>query len=289
MKQNKARYFLRLLIIGFFVFLVIIALGLIYFKSINNLNLYDLGVFVLFSGLVIALLSSLVFFSASSWRIRLQNYLPLEARGQGVRDFPIDILMTILVSGICLTFCGFMFERVSLSQGYRTPKMGTSPSVSLLRGELEIYMTKALEWQEDAFLTQADILIGDNLPWLIQVKFRSFEKPSEYLKITTDKNGEIIWKIYSDDPPFHHFEPIDDDDWALDTQEAVDIFVQDPEIQFCLNAFIDDGWTRISLMRRNNLLEEPVVWQLGLPYNCPGVERYYFIDATTGELFFPEK
>lgn len=293
MKHLKLKYFLRLIVFGFIIVLLIISLGIISLVSVNNFNIYDLGVFVIYAGIIISVVSFLFVFSSSSWKIRLQSYLPLEMRGQGVRDPYKDFLFTVLISGLCLLLTGFILVGISQAYGYRKPESGAGPSVSLLRGELELYMPYAKEWQEDAFLSEADILIGDNLPWLILADFRSLTNLNEYLVIGTDSDGAIRGKTYSIDPHLEYI-PISDDDWVLDSQDAIDIFVQDPDIRFCINSSLADthyfNRIRLSLTRwyRLSLLGDPVVWRLGLPNRCPDVDYYYLLDAYTGELIYDD-
>ena len=74
----------------------------------------------------------------------------------------------------------------------------------------------------------------------------------------------------------------------MGSQDAIDIFAQDPNIRFCLNITMDETRTfqnaKLVLNRKKDYIDSPVIWELWLPERCPNVERRYFMDAASGNL-----
>jgi len=290
MKKQVGKYFLKLILFGVIPILIISAIIAVSFLPSENPTFYDFGVPILITGIAIALLSLFLLSSASSWRKRLEDYLPEEARGQGVRDGSKDFLWMIMITGIILSLSGFGLISTSLDQGVRTPDPETRPSVSSLRGELKIHEEYAKEyWADDAYLNNATVWVGDNIRWLIESQYESLLKPKETIWVYTEVNGTLSAKVYEHDPPPILENSIRDEDWELDSQDAIDIFLGNQEILRCVmsNMDTDNGFynsVRLSLEKSRDLQDHSVYWVISLPNNCD-IEHYrIFIDAKTGEI-----
>jgi len=293
MHRPAGKYFLSLVVTGLVVFLVVSTTIIFALSSLQRLNIYDIGVATLYAGLVVWVLCFLLLFSASSWRKRLESYLPLEVRGQGVRDHSRDFLWAIMISGISLSLCGYVVINTSQRLGIRTPDPDASPYVGSVRRELNSHMEIAKQWQEDADLHDATIWIGDNLRWIVSSTFCSASLSNRYLSIDTNADGSLTSESYTANSPICHTEPIIDDDWLLDSQDAIDIFAQNPEIRICLmanqeNEGIFFDYTRLTLRRLSLMPNEPVVWVLSLPSSCTD-DKVHFMDARTGEIIIRDQ
>jgi hypothetical protein len=220
----------------------------------------------------------------------LEDYLPDEARGQGVRDGSKDFLWTTMITGIILAFTGFGLINTSLDQGIRTPNPETRPSVSSLRGELKIHEEYAKEyWADDAYLNNATVWVGDNTRWLIESQYESLSKSKETIWIYTAVDGTLSAKVYEHDPPRVFENSIRDEDWTLDSQDAINIFLENPEIHRCVmsNLVTDIGLsnnTRLSLERSQDIKDYTTFWVLWLPKSCNIEYTITSMNAKTGEI-----
>lgn len=290
MKKQVGKYFLKLILVGVIPILIVSATIAVTFLPSKNPTFYDFGVPILIIGIVVALLSLYVLSSASSWRKRLEDYLPEEARGQGVRDGSKDFLWTTMITGIILGLSGFGLINTSLDQGIRTPDPETRPSVSSLRGELKIHEEYAKEyWADDAYLNNATVWVGDNTRWLIESQYESSSKSKETIWIYTAVDGTLSAKVYEHDPPRVIENSIRDEDWTLDSQDAINIFLENPEIHRCVmsNLDTDNGFyndVRLSLEKSRDLQDQSVYWVISLPDSCDTEHYRITIDAKTGEI-----
>ena len=290
MKKQAGKYFLKLILVGVIPILVVGVTVAVTLSPSENPTFYDFGVPFLIIGIVIALLSLFLLSSVSSWRRRLEDYLPEEARGQGVRDGSKDFLWTTMITGIILALSGFGLINTSLNQGIRAPNPETRPFVSSLRGELKIHEEYAKEyWVEDAYLNNATVWVGDDPRWIIQSQYESLLKPKESILIYTEADGTLSARVYEQDPKRVFENSIRDEDWILDSQDAIDIFLENPEIHRCVmsNLVTDIGLsnnTRLSLERSRDIQDYTTYWVLWLPKSCNIEYTIISMNAKTGEI-----
>jgi len=290
MKRRAGKYFLSLLFTGIVIFLItdgVIALILV---PLYDASIYDFGVSSLFVGIIIAIASFLVLFSLSSWHRRLENYLPTEMRGQGVRDHFRDILWTVMITGMFLAFSGYSLVNISLQQGIRSPNPDTRPSVGSLRSELNLHEEYAKRyWAEDASLHEATLWIGDNPRWRVQSIYYSVLNPKERLYLFTEPDGSISTNLYENRDSRASEYSIHEEDWQLDSQDAIDIFLENPEVRKCVMSNLNPVYeyysnVKLSLQRSTGIKNYSVFWALSLPKSCD-VENYYLsMDAQTGKV-----
>jgi len=290
MKKQVGKYFLKLILVGVIPILIVSATIAVTFLPSKNPTFYDFGVPILIIGIGVALLSLYVLSSASSWRKRLEDYLPEEARGQGVRDGSKDFLWTTMITGIILGLSGFGLINTSLDQGIRTPDPETRPSVSSLRGELPLHEEEAKKWAKDAYLYSADVSMVDNTWWIIFSIYEAKSEPYDFIFIYTENDGSITTDINTSNTPLRHTEPIIESDWTIDSQDAIDVFLQDEEIHKCIMSNRDTqdvsifNSIELSLERVIWIKDSPAAWILSLSDNCNVEHRYIVLDAKTGEI-----
>jgi hypothetical protein len=162
----------------------------------------------------------------------------------------------------------------------------------------------ARTWKIDAYLTRVDFFIFkaiSNSPAMqVMADFHSLQVPvNETIRVTIYDDGTVVNSpgnpvtIHASDPVFEKLlanargsaeDAIRRNDWSVDSQEALNIFAADPEINECL-------WSPqsiVSLSLNKTYTDDPA-WEL-LIFECPGYSsdlETYHLNATTGERFDP--
>lgn len=168
----------------------------------------------------------------------------------------------------------------------------TGPSVTVhsLRGSLAELTRVGQAWRTDAYLETAGVrLIGESTPsYLISAKFNSPSDEFESIAVRLLPDGSISTKTYEQSVSVIQTDPINDDDWQLDSPEALLAALDDEGIQFLET--LDGTFCSSMFLERLNLAPgSPVVWRV-LISECesPLTGQTTVIDATTGELISRE-
>ena len=290
MKRRAGKYFFSLLVTGIIFFLVTAGIVLLTVMPLYDSSIYDFGVSSLFTGIVIATLSFFLLFSGSSWLIRLQKYLPLEARWRGVRDRFRDLLWTVMITSIFLSLTGYSLININLEQGIRTPNPETRPYIGSLRSELKLHEEYAKQqWANDAFLSRSTLWIGDNTRWRVESVYYSLLKSKETIYIYTRPDGSITSRVYENNDSRVPEYSIRYEDWQISSQEAFNIFLEDEEIRRCVMSNLDASnvfyrGIELTLDRASGLEDYYVYWALRLPDNCNIEHHTIYMNAKTGEI-----
>ena len=159
------------------------------------------------------------------------------------------------------------------------------PVVSL-REELPRLEEAARLWNSAAYLADAELPIpgGEHGPWLVSASFNSPTEQYQSLLVFLREDGTIDTEIIPHTVPVVQVEPIEANDWEVDSQEALDIALDEEGMQF-LEEHPGAGCSSLALVRIGLEPDSPVVWRLVLS-DCldSWVGQTTEIDATTGEV-----
>ena len=163
-------------------------------------------------------------------------------------------------------------------------------SIPSLRENLPKLEEAARVWSPDAYLANAELPIryGSPGPWLVSAIFNSPFEQFEGVLMFLEQDGSIKTEIVPHTVPVIQVEPIETDDWKLDSQEALDIGPDDQGLRY-LEEHPRAGCSFLSLDRIGVEPGSPVVWRLVLS-DClePWTGQTTVIDATTGEVLSRE-
>jgi hypothetical protein len=167
-------------------------------------------------------------------------------------------------------------------------KIPPLPQVTSLRDNLPALEEVARRWSRDAYLASADIPLLDGNPaaWAIAANFQSPSRPSEVLLVRLGREGKIIIEVLPYSFPVTQVEPIGEDDWSLDSAEALEAAVDDEGRRF-LEKHSDQQCSHMIFERSRDLPDRRVVWWLWT-IDCNGGKQFQQlagIDALSGEVF----
>lgn len=180
----------------------------------------------------------------------------------------------------------FIFAIAACSQ-----RRSAAAQVESLQENLPTLDQVARSWRPDAYLTSADIPLhnGNPTPWIISASFQSPSESAESLLVMLEEDGTITTERVPHSIPVVQIEPIREEDWNLDSAEALDMALDAEGRQFLEN-HSDRQCSSIVLERTFDQPNRPVVWWLRLG-ECIGGEpfsRLTVIDALTGEVLSRE-
>ena len=182
------------------------------------------------------------------------------------------------------------------------PKASSTPQVLSLNENWEKLEEGASGWQNDAYLTSVSFYITKTMdPTALQIaaEFHSSHVPSDEMLLVGINNAGKVVRSPLDMMPGQAIEPeageivvsagssaekpIQQDEWSIDSQAALDLFAQDQEIGLCLGSSKSD----ISLVLHKVYTDYPA-WELRIVY-CPDSTSFntYYLNAKTGERFDP--
>ena len=139
-----------------------------------------------------------------------------------VTTIAIAILATVFIIG-----CGDTKESSSIPS--------IVPVVSLVE-KLPFLEREAKSWQTDAYLAWAEIPIrlghSEKKPELIAAEFYSPSMEFESLGVELTADGSITSELVEYEASIFHRDPIALADWEIDSQEALDIMLDDEGLDF---------------------------------------------------------
>ena len=159
-----------------------------------------------------------------------------------------------------------------------------------LRENLPKLEEAARVWSADAYLANAELPIryGSPGPWLVSAIFNSPFEEFEGVLMFLEEDGSIKTEIVPHTVPVVQVEPIESDDWKLDSQEALDIGLDDQGLRY-LEEHPRAGCSFLSLERDGVEPGSPVVWRLVLSVpRDPGAGQPTVIAAATGVVLSRE-
>jgi hypothetical protein len=159
-------------------------------------------------------------------------------------------------------------------------------SVVSLRENLSDLEDAARPWSPDAYLANAELPIhyGSPGPWLVSAGFNSTTEQFQSLLVFLREDGTVDTEIIPHTVPVVQVVPIEASDWEVDSQEALDIALDEEGMRF-LEKHPGAGCSSLTLVRIGLESGSPVVWRLVLS-DCldPWVGQTTEIDAITGEV-----
>jgi hypothetical protein len=163
----------------------------------------------------------------------------------------------------------------------------TRPEIAIeipsFREHYPILLRKAQEWQKDAYLDDARIFLfpRSSDSGVISASFQSPSKDLEMLGVDLYQDGTITSKVFTQEYPIYQHKPITENDWKIDSQEAVEYMLEksgqqslSPDRNAC---------SFIILERVLPASEQPVIWSLSL-WDCWDNAQRFYIDASTAKI-----
>jgi hypothetical protein len=155
------------------------------------------------------------------------------------------------------------------------------PIISL-RDNLPKMMEEAQKGNSGAYLVRATISIGGSESISpISATFYSMTHPNTIYTIDLEVDGQLTPMLYKVEYPTFKVKPIEESDWQYDSQEALDRFLEDPEISELFRTGIQKC-TILVLERVRYIEEQPLLWRLTTGPSCTN-RNHYYLDAVTGE------
>lgn len=246
-------------------------------------SFYEAGRFLLMAGISLAVLVVPLFYrSHHRARIHIHLEAPVEERNRIISDPYYDYFagatlglgLTIILSVGILALSGNLEGRQSSSANV--------PFVGSVKAELPNLYEQAREWQSDAFLVELTYYFGRKSEFhdqIISAEFRSFAQPDTLLIVEVTTTGEYNKQFFHDLQPIENRQaPASDENWTIDSQEAVTIFGQDNSIRPCLNY---DREKTLKLTQ-GYAEDQHARWCLRIDA-CAELDSTTCIDAVTGE------
>lgn len=195
----------------------------------------------------------------------------------------VDSVPPVILGCIVSIIIGYMIMAATIRLGLWPAHSHGVPQVLSLRATLPVLQEKALSWQSDSYLAEATIYLRDDDLWLITAHFKSpsVSRQSLAVRLTPERLIEpepLDWEIIVPQEA-----PIQDEDWSLDSQAALEAFAQNDALRFCLNSSAKHG-KRLILERRGVGEDRPLVWTLVFDVCRPGGARQYHVDAASGKF-----
>jgi hypothetical protein len=162
----------------------------------------------------------------------------------------------------------------------------TEISVISLRENLPKLTEEAKKWQDEAYLIWAEIPIWLNSTGnstLIAAAFNSPEMELEGVLVELNADGSITMKVVEQSIPIYQQEPITEEDWTIDSQEALKLMLDREGEQFLLS-HPESQSSFLTLERKLSDPEEPLVWRLTLTEFLGETTRHILMDPITGEI-----
>jgi hypothetical protein len=146
-----------------------------------------------------------------------------------------------------------------------------------------ILLEEAQKWQADAYLDEARIFMFPKFPDsnLISASFYSPSENLESLGVYLHQDETITSEAFSHGYPIYHHEPITENDWRIDSQEAMESMLVEAG-----QKFVNSTNSACSFMLLKRVLpaqNQPVIWSLTL-WDCSDSVQHFYLDATSGEL-----
>jgi len=162
-----------------------------------------------------------------------------------------------------------------------TPAMGVS--VPPLREWLPALEQEARTWRPDAYLADVHIPIGlgGSHPWLISAGFNSPTDVFENIAVNVEMDGSITVEPFTQTLPVVQVEPITDQDWTIDSQEALNLTLDAEGLRFLQTEPVQ--FSALYLLAPDRQRARHVVWRLLLSQSGE-YQRTIILDASSGGI-----
>ena len=155
-----------------------------------------------------------------------------------------------------------------------------------MKENLDLFEKEARTWQTDAYLAWVDISIRYRYPddaRVVTAQFYSPSKEFESLAVEMLISGEISKDLVEHSIPVYQQNPITVDDWTIDSQEALDLMLDQDGVRFIQTNDVEQC-SFLLLERRRAETDQPVVWRLTLVECFGDYVKHTVIDPITGEV-----
>jgi len=163
-------------------------------------------------------------------------------------------------------------------------------TVESLEERLPALAEAGTAWRPDAYLARASVRLIDDghASYLIWADFNSPTEEIESIAIKLLPDGSVSVEPFVQTVPVVQVDPITEDLWQLDSQEALEIALDDEGMRF-LEGSSGTECSSLVLERQGSVPGAPVVWRLILT-DCeePLIGQTTVIDAMTGEVISRE-
>lgn len=158
-----------------------------------------------------------------------------------------------------------------------------TPHVFSLKDNWDSVLSTAREKQSDAYLTNIGFDISPNKENLLSAEFHSKGNPELLLIVTMTESGKIssneIMGLDTGNIPTE----IRRQDWEIDSKEALVKFLQQKEVNPCLNSRV--FYIGLDLLAG---FEEPLMWEISF-WGCPEYKSTVslYLDPIKGNILDP--
>lgn len=163
----------------------------------------------------------------------------------------------------------------------------TSSQIISLRQNLTSLEEAAYAWESDASLINANLPLYREVsarPWSIRATFHSESKVTEGLAVTLGRDEtSITTEVVQISAQEHDSLSIREENWGLDSQQALDVLLQHAEDTGVLVDEFDCNTLRLEGNRARQ--GDPAIWRLTLDHCIPTSESIVMrVNAITGEI-----
>jgi len=161
-----------------------------------------------------------------------------------------------------------------------TTTLPGSISVISLRENIDLLEMEAKSWQSDAYLAWVNMFIRFTYPENARVVTAQFYSPSkefESLGVEMSIDGVVSKDPVEHSIPVYQQNPITLNDWTIDSQEALDLMLDQDGLEFIKSK----GNKQCSFLRLERLRdrpEQPVAWRLTLTECLGDYVRHILLD-----------
>jgi hypothetical protein len=200
-----------------------------------------------------------------------------------VRDFSADYLLSMILAAGFVALTGLAVIWVLNSQGKHDLPPEYYPHVGSLRTGLKELRVHAMYYSPDAYLVEATIYLSGTAKIRIDAVYESTKDRMRQIDVSLMNDGTISTTMYAatSSPALGGNQAIRDEDWRLDSEDALRIFATKDGVSSCLAFPQHDN--RLELSKIIIAGTQRVVWMLSLR-DCHAFEYIrLLIDADTGE------
>jgi hypothetical protein len=167
--------------------------------------------------------------------------------------------------------------------GCTPEKSKISIKIPSFRQYYPVLLKEAEKWRPDAYLDEARIFLFPKFSdsSVISASFRSPSKDFESLGVYLHADETITSEIFVSAYPINHHEPITENVWKIDSQEALEYMLKtsgrrsvNPDRDAC---------SFLMLERVLPLQDQPAVWSLTL-WDCHDAVQHLYSNASSGEM-----
>jgi hypothetical protein len=177
----------------------------------------------------------------------------------------------------------FITSAVLIMAGCKPATSNMPANIASFREHYPSLLREAQSWRADAYLDDARIFLFPESPDAnaISAVFYSPVNDLESLAVDLHIDGIITSKVFTQEYLIYQHEPITEEDWKIDSQEALDYMRSEAGWRF-----LDPDNNRCSFIMLKRILPaqgQPVIWSLTL-WDCENRVQHSYLDANSGRI-----